>query len=86
MESLLEFMVYCRNQTVHRIEHGSLREKVPYELYTRGYDLLVFWRSDYHGDSHEFAWVLVKDSQVVKEWDRCPTLSDLFDIQKEVLA
>jgi hypothetical protein len=84
MESLNEFLASVRIKTGHRYGYDSLHEEVPYELYIRGYNLLVFWRIGYLEHKHEFAWALVKDRYVVKEWDQCPTLSDLFDIQKEV--
>lgn len=84
MKSLHELMISWRNMCGGRLDYGSIRDKLPYELFISGYDLQVGWRDVYPEAKDEFAWALVKDGRVIKEWDRCPSLSDLFDIQKEV--
>ena len=62
-----------------RLLYGSRRDALPFELWSKGCDLVVAWYDDYL-KSFEFDWVLVKDNEIIKQFDYSPSLTDLFEV------
>ena len=82
-KNLSELLAEWRRDTRWKALWEEDNKTLPFELWRRGCKFYVAWEPDHSGLYRKrayFAAAVVKDWQVIKEWEFIPSLTELFEL------